>query len=101
MALLGLRLVDERTGHTPGLMQVTLRTILTLPPLVGGAALINQPLMPPDSELPAVLVGLAVAAVGVGIICMAWALLDSGQMLHDRLTGLSIIKEHDARHSAA
>jgi hypothetical protein len=91
MALAGIELVDERTGRCPGFGQVLLRTALTLPPLVGFTVVLNE-LVTPGRSVADVPLGLAVAASLMAVISAAWALLDSGRMLHDRLPGLITVR---------
>jgi uncharacterized RDD family membrane protein YckC len=91
MAVAGIELVDERTAHAPSFLQAGLRAALTVPPLVGAAVVINE-LVTPGRAVPDVPLALAVAATLMGFISVAWALFDSGRMLHDRLAGLITIR---------
>ena len=92
MSLAGIHLVDERSGRNPSVGQVLMRAALTLPPLVGGTAVLNAVLAPETASLSDTPMVLAIAAVLVGLLSSAWALVDDGRMLHDRLCGLRIVR---------
>ncbi|MEX0783947.1 MAG: RDD family protein [Dehalococcoidia bacterium] len=92
MAFAGIELLDERTGRCPAIPQVAMRTALTVPPLVGGAVVLNELLAPGAAPLAEGWLLLAAAAALVGVLSSAWALLDSGRMLHDRLSGLVTVR---------
>ena len=92
MHLLGVRLVDERTGQSPSLGQALMCTALTVPPLIGGAVLLNAALTPGATPLPDAALAVAAAAVVTGLVSTAFSFFDQGRMLHDRLCGLVVIR---------
>ena len=100
MHLLGVRLVDERSGHPPSTLQVFVCTALTLPPLVGGAVLLNSALVPGPSAVPQSALLLSGGAFAMGLISMAFSFVDGGRMLHDRMCGVVTVRE-DRRASRA
>ncbi len=91
MSVAGIQLVDERTVHAPTYLQATVRTALTVPPLVGTVVLLNE-LVTSGRAVADIPLGLAVAATLMGVLSAAWALVDSGRMLHDRLSGLITVR---------
>jgi hypothetical protein len=97
MAVARIALVDERTGRCPSIPQAVMRTALTVPPLVGGAVLLNEAIAPGASSLGEGWLLLAAAAALMGVLSSLWAFVDSGRMLHDRLCGVITVRR-DATH---
>jgi hypothetical protein len=88
----GITLVDERTGRSPSVAQAIMRAALTVPPLVGATVVLNAALVPGPAPLAEGWLLLAAAATLMGLLSCAWALADSGRMLHDRLSGLVTVR---------
>lgn len=97
MYLAGIAVVDERTGRRPSIPQAVMRTALTVPALVGATVLLNAMLIPGPDTLADVWLLLAGAATLMGLLSSAWALVDSGRMLHDRLSGILTVRGEAAQ----
>lgn len=92
MYFAGIQLVDERTGRNPSLPQVGMRTMLTVPPMVGATVVLNELVAPGPAPIADVWLALAAAAALMGVSSAAWGAVDSGRMLHDRLSGLVTVR---------
>lgn len=103
MRLVGVHLIDARTGHCPTVRQSLLRSLLVVVPLGAAFTLLSAPIPSPTDPAmgmrSAVLV-FCMLFIGLGLIDHLWAYGDrERRTLHDRLSATAVLEAEPPRRA--